>query len=206
MINRYTILLFILILIPLTVSGTSDKFRFANITYKNKVPIKVLNLNIKVNNNQAEIKNFIKNGFIKDFKLSNHLEPIYNSKIAANGSFYYKYSYKYKGIPVEDAALSLSIKNNSIISLRNSMESINLDIDNTVSDKTAAETAFKYYSKKEFNSIPPYNSKKVIIKIFGRYVLAYKIVFKPMTLIDSKIFYIGAKKGNYLYQTSSIAF
>ena len=200
--------LFLLIITNLAIAAEPQKdFLNGAVVIKNKnIPVKITNLNTQLLPDKEVVHDFLMTKFIPAFNLGRGIEPVYKNQFTDNGLSIVKFNYSYKGLPVEGSASSIAVKSNKILWIKNSLGKINIPLLNFVKPDKAVESIIIYKTGTKPIKLPDYAFNKVIVKIMGKYVPAYKIKLSAVTLLDTKVYYVSAKTGNYLYSTNNIAF
>lgn len=156
-------------------------------------------LDIKVGSSAADVTKFIKTKFMPQLVKINGLEPVLVKNIGSGGTSVFRYNYTYKGIIVENAVTTVAVKNGSIYRMTNSISGIDTDVTNLIPEKTAVKTAFsKQLGRNWAGELPKYYLEKRIIKHKGQFVAAYKIRFRPVSLADTRYYFVNAKTGEYI--------
>jgi hypothetical protein len=179
----------------LSLGGSSIDQKKVIIEMNKDLPFIIKNLSLNVENGIDQISRKVVPAIISidpdDFSpsvsLSNKIDGISITKL----------NWKYKGIPVEGRYTVLMEKNGSIFKIHNFIKQFNIDINPSVDKLTAAKSVFSKKFDLQSNS-PDFISKLVIIEGAGGYRLAWKLRFRPESILDGRFFYVDAHSGESL--------
>lgn len=146
----------------------------------------------------AELKSFI------NFELPKVIS-IKNSSIKAellgsneiSGMKIHKVQWNYNGIPVEGRYSVIQEKDGEIFNVINALNDFSLDAKPVLSVSEAVK-AVSFQNNGNIVKDPDFISNLVIVERFGKYRLAYKIRFRPSSILDGRFYYVDAHSGMYL--------
>jgi len=199
-------ILFLFLLLVFSLSCASPKaLRNGKIKFDKNVPVMLTDLKIDIIPEEKNIKQFIAAKFLPEFKLGNDVTPQYLNVVDTGDTKIFKYSYKYKGIPIENSFTTVAVKKGKIYRITNSLPELNLNTENIISADEAAKSAYAAHTKENVSTeVPTFYGKKIILKVLGKYIVAYKVRFVPKSLTDTRHYYVSAKNGNFLFSTTNI--
>ncbi|MFO7736257.1 MAG: hypothetical protein R6W70_08620, partial [bacterium] len=181
-------------------------FRDADISFKNGTPFIVKNISIPLKAQDLDVLKFVNRTFLPAFDMNRDINASIDKRASVGKRDIFKINYEYKGIPIEDAFTTFTIKDGKVVLINNRLEKIDIDVSNLVPVKTAVRNAAVRHTGQSFIKTPRNHSEKYVIKFIDRYIPVYKIYFQPMSLADTRFYYVNAKNGNILYSSNSTSF
>jgi len=170
---------------------------FANLVSAKEMKTEFFNINRTVRTS-ADLKNFVKLELPGVISLKN--SSIKGELLGTNeisGMKIHKIQWSYNGIPVVGRYTVINEKGGKVLNVINGLKDFSL---NTAPDLSSVEAAEKVSFQNNGNIVADHDfiSNLVIIERFGKYRLAYRIRFKPSSILDGRFYYVDAHDGKYL--------
>ena len=157
----------------------------------------IKNLDLKVENKAGLLKVVEEKipGIVSVDGTNFKAEMAFSNKV--RGISFHKLKWTYRGIPIEGRYTVLQEKEGVIFKIHNHITQFDIETKPTVDKLTAAKNIFSL--KYQINSSQPdFISDLVIVERAGGYRLAWKIRFRPESMLDGRFFYVDAHTGKSL--------
>jgi len=199
------LVVFALLLLVLTVSAEQkNPFKTASVKRIDGVTAMVSGLDIRVKADADSLKKFVKNDFYKAFNIGRNVEPELLRAVKIGDASIYKFVPFYKGIKVDGVYTVVTMRDGKIDKINNGLSDIDIDITKMISEKEALKSAM---AARNMKSLPKnYLVEKIITRNFGKFVLAYKIRFSPVSIADSRYHIVDALTGKVIRSGHSTFF
>ncbi len=192
----FTLLLTMFIFINLW--GSSFDQRNAIMEMEKNVPFIIRNLNINVpgSRNISQFSKEIVHDLV--FLDRNDFSPevLFSSSVGSVSIT--KLNWRYKGIPVEGRSTVIMEKEGSIFKVHNFISPFDINVNPTVDSLTAAKSVFSRKFNVGAGHSPDFISELMIVERAGGYRLAWKLRFRPESILDGRFFYVDAHNGESL--------
>lgn len=191
--------MFVIVLCAAALLAAPAPLKKAEVRYAKDVPVLIKGLAVPLKADTASVEKFVTTEFFPQFKLGKYVSLVPFKKATIDGTSIFKYGHSYKGWPVEGTFTTVSIKNGKAYRINNGLGRIDLDLSKVVPADTAVRTAMAKHFKKLPAALPRHMAEKVIIPVgAGLYLPAYKVRFMPLSMADSRIYYVNAKSGKFI--------
>ncbi len=168
------------------------------ITLKHGVPALMTGLDIPVGTGETAARGYLTREFLPRHLAGIAVTPQFERHVAAGGTDIYRYSYTYKGIPVEGRYTTVAVKKGHIYRIANALSPLSVDTTALVTAAAAAKKAFLLREGKAPAVTPKHWAEKVIVHFENNWRLAWKVRLVPTTLADGRFAYIDARDGSLL--------
>ena len=170
---------------------------FTNLITAKELKTKFFDVNRTVKTT-ADLKNFVNFELPKVISIKN--SSIKGELLGTNeisGMKIHKIQWSYNGVPVEGRYSVIKEKNGKILNVINSLKEFSLSVKPVFSATEAAKTV-SFQNNGNIAKTLDFISNLIIIERFGKYRLAYKIRFRPSSILDGRFYYVDAHDGSYL--------
>lgn len=165
--------------------------------FSDGVVVSLRHLSIPVERTPLSVRDALMTTIHAKLTLQPNLIPHFKAGYGPKENSIFKYSYTFKGIPVEGRYTVVTVSNGVVIKVDSALENIAVDVDNLLPLEVAAKDAqFARFGQK-LKTTPKIYSKTIIKKWLGSYRVVYKVSFMPTSLADGRFYYVDAHTGEY---------
>jgi len=199
-------ILVLVIVLSCSLLLAASPFKRAEVKFVKDVPAMVKGINALLKAEPAAVEKFITKDFFPAFGLGKDLTLVPFRTFKSGGTSIFKYGHQYKGWTVEGRYTTVSIRNGKAYRVTNGVGRIDLDLSKVIAPEAAVKVAMKRHFPKMPAGAVPNMVEKVIVRIGGLYMPAYKVRLVPFHMADNRVYYVHAKSGKLLFARNKVMF
>ncbi len=200
-----TTVLFVIVL-SCSILLAASPFKRAEVKFTKDVPVMITGLNAPLKAEPKAVEKFIVKEFFPAFGLGKDLTLVPFRSFKSGGTSIFKYGHQYKGWTVEGLYTTVSIKDGKAYRVTNGVGKIDLDLSKVIAPEAAVKVAMKRHFPKMPAGVVPNMVEKVIVRVGGLYVPAYKVRLIPFHMADNRVYYVHAKSGKLIFVHNKVMF